>query len=438
VDVFPEPIRRFATSAAKALPCPVDFFGCFMLAVFSIFIGRKRSIAITPSWVEYCVLWIACVARSGERKTPAFKLATAPLREKQRELYAEYIREKKEWGELSAEDQKGEPKPRLKQLFTTDTTIEALKELLDGNPDGGGYPADELTGWIRSMCQYKGGRGDDRQHYLSIWACVQVVRNRVGKEPIILEDPFWSIFGGIQPSCLGDLIDDAREDGLSARFLFTYPDPLINTDWTETPIEGADEYARVCNYLYDLTTDATPIRFSAVAKSVWVQWINAHREEAPPDGLRPAWSKFEGYCQRLALVLFLIWRACSPEPQTLTEVLKRRQVGEESITDAIKLIEYFKSHARRVFSSFADLGDRGRIGNALRWVKRHGGRVTARQARQYGLCRDSEEAKELLLDLQELGHGTVSEEARKSIVFTLRGPTDPTPYEPTVEEEPTA
>ena len=48
-----------------------------------------------------------------------------------------------------------------------------------------------------------------------------------------------------------------------------------------------------------------------------------------------------------------------------------------------------------------------------------GGVVTARQVHMYGVCKSSNAAKELLADLEELGHGIVTEEARGSVVFRL-------------------
>src|SRR5262249_18256994 len=148
----------------------------------------------------------------------------------------------------------------------------------------------------RAMSQYKGGKGDDRQHWLSIWSGTQIVCNRVSlPEPIIINDPFVAVTGGIQPDALGDLIDDAREDGFAARILFSYPDPIPHKDWNEDIVEGAAQYAAVCETLWKLKPSDRPITFSPAAKALWVEWVNAHRKEEPPDNLRPTWSKAEGH-----------------------------------------------------------------------------------------------------------------------------------------------
>ena len=170
--------------------------------------------------------------------------------------------------------------------------------------------------------------------------------------------------------------------------------------------------------------------FSTAAKAIWIDWVNAHRKESPPDNLQPTWSKAEGHCARLALVLFLARQAANET--------KGSKIDETSIRGAIKLIEYFKSHTRRVYGCVTDQQDTSRIGNALRWVKRRGGVVTAREANQYGLCKNSEEAKELFFDLAELGFGTVTEKARGSVVFRLHeASSQPSPPERGGPVEPT-
>jgi hypothetical protein len=91
------------------------------------------------------------------------------------------------------------------------------------------------------------------------------------------------------------------------------------------------------------------------------------------------------------------------------------------------LIDYFKSHARRVFESASIQKDDKRIGirigNALKWVKKRGGTVTAREAQMHGVCKDADAAKQLLEDLQEAGYGVVTEYPSKKVEFRLHDAT---------------
>lgn len=415
IEVYPEALRHLIQTASEAFPCPPDFLGVMMLGALSACIGRKRSIAVTPSWIEYPLAWLAVVARSGDRKTPAYEKATEPLRDIQMQLWAEYRQAKRDFAALKPADQAQAERPVLQQILTTDTTIEALKVVLQNNPNGIIFTGDELSAWARGIGQYKGGKGDDRQHWLSIWSGTQIVCNRKGDaEPTVIGHPFVSVLGGIQPDALGDLIDDSREDGFSARILFSYPDPIANKEWSEASVSGVPAYRSICQKLWRLKPSRDPITFSPAAKEVWIEWVNAHRREEPADTLRPMWSKLEGYCLRLTLILFLT-RQVAGETQAT-------EIDDPSITGAVKLVSYFKSHARRVYRSATQSKDEGRIASALRWIKRRlstGDRITARLAHMHGLTKSSAEARELFDDLAELGHGTVTEESRGSVVFHL-------------------
>jgi hypothetical protein len=228
--------------------------------------------------------------------------------------------------------------------------------------------------------------------------------------------------GGIQPDCLTDIIEDGRQDGGAARVLFSYPDPLPMAGWTEDVLRGETDYEEACNRLWGLRHSDEPLTFGQRAKGIWIEWVNGHRRERPPRHLRPPWSKSEGYCLRLTLILFLLRQVC--------EETKAQEVDEASVAGAVQLIDYFKSHARRVYASVADQGDDGRIGRALKWMKRRlarGDTITARLAQMYRICNDSDEGKQLFLDLQELGYGTVTEEAKGSVFFHLKGHPTPAP-----------
>lgn len=85
----------------------------------------------------------------------------------------------------------------------------------------------------------------------------------------------------------------------------------------------------------------------------------------------------------------------------------------------VPLVGYFKAHARRVYGAANERGDGGRLGAALRWIRKHGGETTARKLRMYGVggVRSALEAEGLLADLAAHGHGALTPEARGSLAF---------------------
>jgi len=72
------------------------------------------------------------------------------------------------------------PKPPIFQhVITTDATTEALASMLAGSK-GTLLFRDELAGWVKSMDQYRSGRGADRQHFLSMWSRSPIKVDRKG------------------------------------------------------------------------------------------------------------------------------------------------------------------------------------------------------------------------------------------------------------------
>ena len=61
-----------------------------------------------------------------------------------------------------------ESPPPCDRRLVSDTTVEALVPILEANPRGVVLEMDELSGWLRSFNEYKGGRGKDVPHYLSM------------------------------------------------------------------------------------------------------------------------------------------------------------------------------------------------------------------------------------------------------------------------------
>jgi hypothetical protein len=417
VEVFPPDLARFAESTAKALPCPVDTIGCSMLAVLGLCIGRKRGINIKGTWTEYPQLWVANIGRSGKRKSPALTAAMAPLHKHQEALAASYREEKKEYSSLPREQQAKTPRPKLKQTHTTNATIEAIHQLLEANPNGVMYFADELMGWLRGHGQYKRGKGSDLQEWLQIWSGVPAIINRKSlPEPLVINHPFVPILGGFPPDAIPDLIDSAREDGKAARFLLSFPAPLKSAEWTEDTPECTEAYETVCRCLLALRASDVPIRLSDEAKSRWVEWINQHRKEQVDDALGAVWAKAEGYCLRLTLILFLTKEVYKLRPMLVcgTIDIKDTLIDLESIEGGIKLIEYFKSHAKYVYDYAANKVPTLRMAKAIRHIKKlvaRGKQVSPRLIQQYRIasCMRVEQARELLSDLVALGYGTFRE-----------------------------
>jgi hypothetical protein len=242
----------------------------------------------------------------------------------------------------------------MARVLVEDTTTEALAAVLEENPRGVWVMRDELAAWAKSMDQYRsGGKGADRQFWLSAWSNSYVSVDRKGRgEPMVLPTPFIGVSGSIQPSVLPELGAD-REDGLLDRFLFAYPNTK-RSRWSDDEIsDGAVGGAK---WLYDKLRKLEPgedengdpepavVTLSQDAKTAVVEMINTHREEMYSPGfparLRGPWAKLEAYLARLALIFAMCRSVANDEPE---------RVEDEDVLRASILLDYFKNHARRVY-----------------------------------------------------------------------------------------
>jgi hypothetical protein len=363
VGVLPASLRALISSGAQAMLVPAEFIGVPMLVLAGSVIGNAWEIELKAGWREGPNLYAAIVGDPGAKKTPSLKLALRGIHLIQERLHGEYRAAKASYDEEMAlwektpKKERGDPpeSPRFNHVWTSDSTTEALAEML-ATAKGIVLFRDELVGWVKSMDQYRSGKGADRQHYLSMWSRSQIkIDRKSAPAPIIVDRPCLSVVGGIQPDILPDLVENAqRDDGFIDRLLFSYPD-IGDDHWTEYGVDQAAQAAveRLFADLYDLqgaempSGDVVPrvALLSAEARELWRQWYeeNAaeHRSETLPSSLKGTWAKMPSQLARLALILHLGHAVDAGErPVAL--------ISEERLAGAIVLVDYFKDHTRAV------------------------------------------------------------------------------------------
>ncbi len=368
-DALPPYVCRFIEETAAGVGCPVDFVAVPALVALSAAIGDTRRIIIKKSWSEGAAIYGGIVGEAATKKTPAMNLALRPVRDRQMALKAEYerallvyedaLREHKKASKDGPTDLSPPAAPILGRTYVDDTTVERAADILNENPRGIALIKDELTSWLASMNQYKNGKGSDRQFWLSVHTNQPIaVDRKTADRPVIVAHPFVSIVGGIQPAVLPDFGQD-RGDGLMERVVFAYPEHRPSR-WTEDEVgdETIEMYAATINALYRLEhADAgdgpfpSRVPMAPGAKSLFVEEYNALHEEieAPgfPQRLRPAFGKLEAYLARFALILAMTRLAASNASNASN--FSKEEVTEEDMRGAVRLLVYFKNHARRVY-----------------------------------------------------------------------------------------
>src|SRR4029078_6997540 len=91
-----------------------------------------------------------------------------------------------------------EPKPV--DLYTSDSTVEAIGLLFANNPRGLAFTRDELSGFFSSFGAYKGGRGGDESAYLEFYNAGSVKLDRASRKRMYVHAAAMSIFGTCQPA----------------------------------------------------------------------------------------------------------------------------------------------------------------------------------------------------------------------------------------------
>lgn len=362
VDVLPPSMRGLIVSAAASMLVPPEFVAVPLLVLAGAVIGNAWEIELKGGWKEGPNLYAAVVGDPGAKKTPALKMALRAIHSIQERLSADYrirkvaYEEEKALWERTPKKERGAPPepPGYQHVWTADATTEALAGMLSGSK-GLALIRDELVGWVKSMDAYRsGGKGADRQNYLSMWSRSPIkIDRKSSPEPIIVSRPCLSVFGGIQPDVLPDLVEQAnRDDGFIDRLLFSYPD--IGSDrWSNA---GIDEAASVrveelFSTLYDLngaempSGDVVPrvARLDRDALRIWGEWYNANAEEQRDDhlssSLKGTWAKLPSQLARLTLILHITGAADQGIPVPAW-------ISAETLAAGADLVDYFKEHAR--------------------------------------------------------------------------------------------
>lgn len=409
IEALPDPCRVFVSEASKAIGCDPSYVGVPLLATLAGTIGNSAVIELKRGWCEPSVIWSAVIGESGTTKSPALDCVLSPLQRTQLDLVRDHqhtMADHEQALAMHAADfaswkakgrGKGEPppeeppEPTCQRIIVSDTTVEALAVILAENPRGLLLARDELAGMLLGMNQYRGGKGADAQHFLTMHGARALVIDRkgssgsIGKKLITVPRAALSIAGTIQPTILRQALGrDHFENGLAARFLFAAPPPKAKR-WTEAELsEGAerqladlhkrllfqggvpDEWGEISPQVLSLTPSG---------RAAWITFYNEHAERlADLSGdMAATWAKLEGYAARLALVIHLVrreWFDLSLESPDA--------IDEASISAGVILSRWFAGEAERLYGLFGETDDQREQRELIEWIRRKGGTVTVR------------------------------------------------------------
>ena len=384
LDIFPPLWQRWITRTAQGAGAPPDYVACSLLAALGATLGNARWASPWEGWKHPPIVNVACIGLPSAGKSPAINAVVEPLTALGADLnddtddrmrdYRTARQEAKErraiWeGEVKQAVKDGKAPPRepegarepdapwKRRICSTDPTMEAARDLSARNPRGMLLHRDELSGWISGMDRYGGGGGAERAFWLqsyegSRWTADRVKDADEGRDVPHLT---WAILGGIQPDKLATMLLTGADDGLSARFLYTWPASPneISTppDNTGLPFDLRDMLRRLRTLDMPNSPEPVILPFTPAAVTALQEWRGEVKQmERNAFGLFLSWTgKLPGMVVRLAPIFqhmdWLLQPEGTPPPQEIDVDAVARAIGF--------LAEYGVPMARRAFGEAA-------------------------------------------------------------------------------------
>ena len=433
LHLLPDEWRQWVADTAQSAGTPVDYVAQGLFAAVAALSGAGVRIRVTPAWSESLVLWLALVGSPSSGTSPALasvREQVAQIEESVREddgrrrgLHAAKLEEARfaldRWKddcERAADE--GRPAPMRpveagfdqpfvpSQIVVADATMEALADVVAGNPRGVILWRDELTAWLANLNRYANG-GSDRVHWLEAWAAAGITVNRRSRTtPLHLPKFPVSVVGSIQPDRLAEAFQGS-DDGMAARFLYAWPDLPKYTSLMDRRVPRDDLALALLQHIAAVSNQEQPLTmtFDGPALGFFDTLLQRLHEESGTtggEGLMAGWlGKGRGTVARLAGVLALLdWSENGQQDAP-------RTIRRETVEAAADLWRnYFQPHAEIVFGQAGKLDRDKHARRVARWLKiTKPSEVSATSLRREALAQtlDAMETDRVIARLEEAG-----------------------------------
>ena len=412
-DALPEPVCYFVTAQSIALQVPEDLVGCLVLGAGAAAAARRCVVRLNSDWAEPLNIFIVIALPSGERKSPGFKAANAPLEDRERELaleaepqiamaqtQADILQKRVQDLKNSAAKAKSDGErenltkdaselatklasmsvPVSPRLLADDATSEAVASLL-AQQDGRLAVMSTEGGLFETMAgRYSEGVVNFDVHLKGFSGDTLRV-DRKSRPPEYVPQPALTLCLTVQPDVIRGLAGKRgfRGRGLLARFLYSHPRSLVGYRSTTPPPvpdelrQGWDQMLRDILKIPDPTKGQEhAIRLSPDAFESFQAFRNKVEAQLRPGAdlyeIQDWGNKLCEAVARMAGVIHLFRHHGDARPWEI-------QMASSTIEAAICLGEYFSGHANVAFGM---MGADPRMEKAWRlWASiRHDGHET--------------------------------------------------------------
>lgn len=367
---LPSIVDRYARDVAERMGAPVAFVALGAIVTASAAVGGKLQIqpkARDTGWKVPPFLWGVLVEDPGGKKSPVIGAVTAPLNRVDARWASADVPKRQAW-EIANKKRKKDaplaaPRPRLRRAVVDSFTSEGLRDVLVDNQKGVLVAADEITGLIGGLDQYKASGGSDRADMLKLMDGQSRTIDRVGRS---LRVECWgaAVIGGIQPKKLAEMARSLDPDGLLQRFI-----PIVGDNVRRAGVDRAPDEVAVRGYesaiegLAEIPDYAKLFEETVVTLSPGAQEIRQAFERRvgalldmphASDAWRGHLNKWDGFFARLLLVFHMLdnWQEHSRAAATVP-------VSRDTAERVWRFSAFLLSHAIRFYETIVGSGAAG-------------------------------------------------------------------------------
>ena len=340
LNLLPPVLARRAQEVATIRGCdPVIPAWAGIAAACAVADCRSRLSLIDNDFKVPPLLWVMVVGSPGDKKSPGSDIMFSVLEEIEREAIPDYQARMLEYegreaawassrkayldycaspeamlGSNDAPAVLDQPvKPASTLLKVTDITSQKLVRQIAERPRGVACILDEMGSWINKVCDPKSG--DDRSAWTVGYEARSYRMDRVGDGSIYAENYAVSMYGNIQPRLFNEKFKHLAADGLLQRFIpiSAMLQDKVKSIGQQIPdfLQNRQQYETALRLVYSLPPQAYTLSEPAQAEfHAFRVWYYDERDRLNlldlSEEFMTAYSKLEGTCGRLALVMHLL------------------------------------------------------------------------------------------------------------------------------------
>ncbi|GGM39460.1 hypothetical protein GCM10011351_27040 [Paraliobacillus quinghaiensis] len=450
IEIFPNWLRDYVWGVSETTQTPVDAASMVAISVLSTVASKKFYVQVTNEWSESLNTYAIFALPPGNRKSSVFKLFQEPItiQEKiEKERVVNLVREQKaiikakqkridslenEYAKSGDESKlsliqdltkevEEESVLTIPRYITGDITPEQLGVLLSENNEKIALLSAEGGGVFSNMAgRYSGNGKANIDIYLNGHTGDFTPIDRIGREPILLNEPCLTIGLFIQPGVIREVPRVFMERGLMQRFLYSFPKSLVG--YRKIDPKSIDKEVK-SNYLFYMnklilfqSNESIKLTFDNDAKIDEQQLRrdieNMLKEDEALSDIKEWGSKLAGQIIRIAGLLHVAEHITS----NIIEIPE--QINSCTFRKAKSLLTYFIEHAK---AAFGVMGTDEGIEDAkylLKVIKRKDSHLVDYRELQMQTRRRFKKAihlKKVLNDLQERGYIIPKKEGRKTV-----------------------